>query len=170
MDKCKPVRVPIDSNFKYSGEADPRFETKCRSLIGALLYISLCSRPDSMVPVNILARHQHIANENLWIALKRFLCYLQGTVDLSFEFPVDTRILINIEAYADADADWAGDTATRKSTSGYIIKLFGCLVLWQSRRQSSVSLSTAESEYIFASQNTFWQVSLALILSGLCMD
>ena len=103
MDKCKPVRVPIDSNFKYSGEADPRFETKCRSLIGALLYISLCSRPDSMVPVNILARHQHIANENLWIALKRFLHYLQETVVIIEISSRQNNAVINLEAYADAD-------------------------------------------------------------------
>uniref|UniRef100_A0A8D8ZJ24 Copia protein n=1 Tax=Cacopsylla melanoneura TaxID=428564 RepID=A0A8D8ZJ24_9HEMI len=168
MDKCKPVSVPIDPNFTYSGEADPRYETMCRSLIGALLYVSLCSRPDIMVSVSILARNQHIANENLWIALKRVLRYLQGTVDLSLEFPVDKNPEIDLEAYA--DADWAGDTATRKSTSGYIIKLFGCLVLWQSRRQSSVSLSTAEAEYISASEACSDIIWTVYILNDLGID
>lgn len=168
MDKCKPVSVPIDPNFTYSGEADPKFEAKCRSLIGALLYVSLCSRPDIMVSVSILARYQHIANENLWIALKRVLRYLQGTVDLSLEFPVDKNCEIDMEAYA--DADWAGDSTTRKSTSGYIIKLFGCLVLWQSRRQSSVSLSTAEAEYISASEACSDIIWTLYILNDLGID
>ncbi|KAI5727868.1 hypothetical protein M8J77_007947 [Diaphorina citri] len=149
MDQCKPVTVPIEPNFIYSGDYDSKYEAKCRSLIGALLYVSLCSRPDIMVSVSILARYQHIANECLWIALKRVLRYLQGTINLSLEFPGDNQA-VDIEAYA--DADWAGDVATRKSTSGFVIKLFGCLILWQSRRQSSVSLSTAEAEYISASE------------------
>lgn len=46
------------------------------------------------------------------------------------------------------DADWAGDHADRKSTSGYAFILKGSPVSWESKKQSSVSLSTSEAEYI----------------------
>ena len=47
-----------------------------------------------------------------------------------------------------SDADWAGDLAERKSTSGYTFMLLGAPVSWGSKKQPSVSLSTSESEYI----------------------
>ena len=47
-----------------------------------------------------------------------------------------------------ADADWAGDHADRKSTSGYAFIVMGAPVSWKSKKQSSVSLSTSEAEYV----------------------
>ena len=47
-----------------------------------------------------------------------------------------------------SDADWAGDLADRKSTSGYTFMLFGAPVSWGSKKQPIVSLSTSETEYI----------------------
>ena len=46
------------------------------------------------------------------------------------------------------DADWAGDIDSRKSTTGYIIKLNECVVSWVCKKQTSVALSTAEAEYM----------------------
>jgi hypothetical protein len=48
------------------------------------------------------------------------------------------------------DADWAGSIDERRSTSGAWFYLGECLVSWLSKKQSSVSLSTAEAEYIAA--------------------
>lgn len=149
VETCKSVPTPMDPKFTYSGELDPKYEHQCRSLVGALLYVSLCSRPDVTTAVSILTRYQHIANETLWIALKRILRYLRGTINLSLFFP-GYQEHDGVQAFA--DADWAGDAVTRKSTSGYIIQLFGYTVLWQTRRQNSVSLSTAEAEYISLSE------------------
>ena len=47
-----------------------------------------------------------------------------------------------------SDADWASDSTDRKSTSGYIIQLSGSTIDWMSKKQSSVSLSSCESEYV----------------------
>ena len=47
-----------------------------------------------------------------------------------------------------SDADWAGDYADRKSTSGYVFMLMRGPVSWGSTKQSSVSLSTSGAEYI----------------------
>ena len=78
------------------------------------------------------------------MAVKRILRYLQGTKSLGICFkPGDT---LDFRGYS--DADWAGDYADRKSTSGYVFLLMGAPVSWGSKKQSSVSLSTSEAEYI----------------------
>ena len=50
-----------------------------------------------------------------------------------------------------SDADYAGDTETRRSTTGYIFMISGGAVSWTSQRQSTTSLSTTEAEYVAAS-------------------
>lgn len=45
------------------------------------------------------------------------------------------------------DADWAGDRGTRRSTTGYIFKLFGGAISWRSKLQPTVALSSTEAEY-----------------------
>jgi hypothetical protein len=58
-----------------------------------------------------------------------------------------------------SDADWAGDLDERKSTSGYTFLLSGRTITWCSKKQSCVTLSTMESEYVAclaAVQETVW--------------
>lgn len=68
-----------------------------------------------------------------------------------------------------SDADFAGDSETRKSTSGYVIKLGGNLISWGSRKQNSVALSTTESEFISACgavQEVIWLDRLVKDICG----
>ena len=53
---------------------------------------------------------------------------------------------LTIRGYS--DSDWAGDHATRKSTSGFIFMLNGGPVSWCSKRQATVALSSTEAEYV----------------------
>jgi len=50
------------------------------------------------------------------------------------------------------DADWAGDTDTRRSHTGHILMMNGDPISWKSRRQDNVSLSTPEVEFVAVSQ------------------
>jgi hypothetical protein len=52
----------------------------------------------------------------------------------------------NIIGYA--DADWANDIEDRKPITGYVLKVFGSTVSWTTRKQSTVSLSSTEAEFI----------------------
>ena len=57
------------------------------------------------------------------------------------------------------DASFAADLVTRRSTAGYVFKIAGGPVSWQSRMQTSVALSSMESEYMAASaaaQEAIW--------------
>jgi hypothetical protein len=54
------------------------------------------------------------------------------------------------------DADWVGSIDDRRSTSGAAFYLGECLVSWLSNKQSSISLSTVEVEYIAAAACCTW--------------
>jgi hypothetical protein len=69
-----------------------------------------------------------------------------------------------------ADADWAGDLDNRRSTTGYIFKIFGGAVAWKSRRQPTVANSTTEAEYMASSDATRQAIWIRLFLNGLGLD
>ena len=49
------------------------------------------------------------------------------------------------------DSDFATNKETRKSTTGYVVTVGGCLVSWSSKAQPSVTLSSTEAEFVAAS-------------------
>ena len=76
--------------------------------------------------------------------MKRVLRYVSGsrTMGICFDGAAELRAL----GYC--DADWAGDVKDRKSTSGYIFMMGGSALSWASRKQTVVSTSSCEAEYI----------------------
>ena len=94
-------------------------------------------------------------------AVKRVFRYLRGTSHFKLNFQVDDSITSSTEVYV--DSDWAGDRTDRKSISGYVGLIDGGAVSWGSRKQTSVSLSTVEAEFIVAStavKEILWHRSL----------
>ncbi|KXJ62360.1 hypothetical protein RP20_CCG010799 [Aedes albopictus] len=119
-----------------------------RSLIGALLYVAVNARPDIASAVSILGRKVSAPTENDWKAAKRIVKYLKGTMEMRLRFePGKEWALVGY-----SDADWAGDHASRRSTTGFIFFFGSGPVAWASRRQTSVSLSSMEAEYIALSE------------------
>lgn len=147
MTDCNAVSTPMDPNFKLSlinaESSDEKQEHRCRKLIGCLMYAMTGTRPDLCFPVSFLSRFQSQASEELWVALKRVLRYIKGTVDLCLVYTKGDQCL---KGYA--DADWAGDLTERKSTSGYLFQVGPSTVVWSSKKQRTVALSSTEAEYI----------------------
>ncbi|XP_071694646.1 uncharacterized mitochondrial protein AtMg00810-like [Rutidosis leptorrhynchoides] len=76
-------------------------------------------------------------------ALKRIIRYIKGT--LSFDLQLRKSSLHSLVFYM--DADWGGCPDTRRSTSGYCVFLGDNVISWSSKRQATVSRSSAEAEY-----------------------
>ena len=66
-----------------------------------------------------------------------------------------------------SDSDYAGDTDTRRSVSGYVIYLCGAPISWRSKAQRSVTLSSTEAEWIALSEVAKEVLFIAQILK--CM-
>jgi hypothetical protein len=76
--------------------------------------------------------------------MKHVLRYLRGTVGYGLRYA--SSVDMSLQGYA--DADWAGSTVDQKITSDCCFTLGSAMVSWCSRKQSSVTLSIAEAEYI----------------------
>ncbi|GJZ01053.1 ribonuclease H-like domain-containing protein [Tanacetum coccineum] len=138
-----PCRTPIDTEKKLGPEGSPVTDpTLYRSLAGSLRYLTF-TRPDLSYAVQQSCLYMHDPRDPHLNALKCVLHYLQGTTDLGLQlFRSTTSQLI---AYS--DADWACCPATRRSTSGYCVFLGDNLLTWSSKRQDTLSRSSAEVEY-----------------------
>ncbi|CAA7037224.1 unnamed protein product [Microthlaspi erraticum] len=143
MTDCNPCSTPVDTKEKLSLEGAPVSDpTLYRSLAGALQYLTF-TRPDIAYAVQQVCLFMHDPREPHFAALKRILRYIKGTISHGLHIhksPVDQLI-----AYS--DADWAGCPSTRRSTSGYGVFLGDSLISWSSKRQPTVSRSSAEAEY-----------------------
>ncbi|KAI3748889.1 hypothetical protein L6452_12302 [Arctium lappa] len=138
-----PMAPPLTLNKDPSGK--PVNVTAYRGMIGSLLYLT-ASRPDIMYSTCLCARYQSEPKESHLIAVKRIFRYLKGTPNLGLWYPKDSGF--DLTGYS--DSDFAGCKLDRKSTTGGCQLLGGKLVSWTSKKQNSVSTSTAEAEYVAA--------------------
>ncbi|KAG3049690.1 hypothetical protein PI125_g26544 [Phytophthora idaei] len=145
MDECKAVVSSVDMSTRLvPSDAATKVNAPFREAVCALMHLMTATRPDIAYAVGYVSRFMENPQDEHWVAVKRIFRYLQGTETHGICFkPGD-----NIDFRGYSDANWAGDLADRKSTSGYTFMLMGAPVSWGSKKQSSVSLSTSEAEYI----------------------
>ncbi|CAI7854502.1 unnamed protein product [Closterium sp. NIES-54] len=128
--------LPSDESVEPSGPYP--------ELVGCLMYLMTCTRPDLAYPLSILARYvasrrhrpEHMA------AAKRVLRYLCSTSGLGLVLGGRRPVVLT----SHADASWADDQATQRSSQGYTFSLGSGSVLWRSTRSSSVLGSSCEAE------------------------
>ncbi|XP_051168426.1 uncharacterized protein LOC127286153 [Leptopilina boulardi] len=117
-----------------------------RQAVGSLLYLAGATRPDISYAVNVLSRHQVSPTEDDWKMVKRVFRYLKGTKNLRLRYKGETD---DLEGFSDASF---GDCKNSLTTSGYLIKLFGDTISWRTHKQTYVSLSTCQAEYVAMSE------------------
>jgi len=98
-----------------------------------------------------LSKYVQFPGTNHMLAAEHVLCYLRGTWNQTIRYSRDPRANPNV-LWGWVDADWAGDTDTRRSHIEYILMMNGGPFSWKSRRQDNVSLCTSEPEFVAASQ------------------
>ncbi|XP_066395941.1 uncharacterized mitochondrial protein AtMg00810-like [Miscanthus floridulus] len=144
MANCKSVATPADMKGKASATDGTLIDdaTSYRSLAGALQYLTI-TRPDIAYAVQQVCLHMHAPRDVHLTMLKRILRYVKGTAHLGIQLHAISSPTIT--AYS--DADWVGCPDTRRSTSGFCVFLGSSLISWSSKRQTTVSRSSAEAEY-----------------------
>jgi len=139
-----PLNVDIFEIVKCGGKGAERCdETLYRRTIGNLLYISNCTRPDLSFAVSFLAQFCNDPLQGHWSGVKHLMRYLKQTKDLCLTFSKSNRPMLSF-----CDSDFAQNKWDRKSFSGLIIQLANGTVIWSSRKQTSVSMSTVVAEYL----------------------
>ncbi|KAG5865328.1 hypothetical protein JTB14_015121 [Gonioctena quinquepunctata] len=154
--------------YKNRNSNDDKFinEDIYRSAIGALLYLSVNTRPDICVATSILGTNVSDPYTYDWSEVKRILKYLNGTIDMEIKLGKRSSDIDEDILYGYADADWAGDRSDRKSNSGYLIKFMGAMFDWRCKEQTCVALSSTEAEFISLSEAS----QQAIYLKGLLQD
>lgn len=165
MDDAKPAATPMETGEapleKQSIEtATPVEAVRYQSAVGSLMYLMTTTRPDIAFAVSMVSRFAQSPNDSHWKAVKRIMRYLRGTASRGVTLGSGSAKLTGY-----SDADWGGDQATRRSTSGYIFMMGGGPVSWCSKRQATVALSSCEAEYIALTQATKEAVWLRLLLA-----
>jgi histone deacetylase 1/2 len=155
MQGAKPLACPTTSGMKlslYDGTLLPD-STEYRRVMDALQYCTI-SRPDISYAVNQLCQFMHNLEDTHWMAIKRVLRYLKGTVDYGLYYAPST-----LDIHVFCDSDWAGNPDDRRSTSGFIIFLEKNLISWCAMKQGVVSRSSTEAEYqsmALATAEAYW--------------
>lgn len=114
-----------------------------RSMIGSLLYLT-ASRPDITFVIGICARYQVEPKMSHINQMKRILNYINGTNDYGILYSHGSNYIL----VGYCDADWVGNADDRKNTSEGCFFLENNLISWFNKKQTCVSLSTDEAEYI----------------------
>jgi hypothetical protein len=165
MENCHPISTPGDSSAKLhkpEQDAGASKQFPYRELIGSLMYLAVWSRPDIAYITSVLSQYLENPDETHWNAGKRVLRYLAGTPKVGIKFGKGSDILIGY-----SDADYAGDIDNRLSRSGIIFVLNGGPVSWTSQKQSTISTSTCQAEYVAAFEATKSAVWLRRLMHDL---
>ncbi|CAI7872939.1 unnamed protein product [Closterium sp. NIES-54] len=113
-------------------------------LVGCLMYLMSCTRPDLAYPLSLLARYEAPGRHRKvhWDAAKRVLRYLCSTSGMGLVLGGRARVVLT----GHADASWVDDLATQRSSQGYTFSLGSGSVSWRSTRSSSILSSSCEAE------------------------
>ena len=158
MIDANPVSTPLDVSSKLmhaSDDSDTVDVQLYQSAVGSLLYLSVATRPDIAFAVSNVAKYCAKPSKQHWIAVKRIMRYLKGTLNYGLRYASSH----NTQCVGFSDADFAGDIDDRKSTTGYMFQMCGAAISWRSKKQTCVALSTAEAEYVAlasAGQEALW--------------
>ena len=149
MQDSKPRYTPceVKSNVINKTLLDENDANLYRQIVGCLIYLMTCMRPDLSFTVTKLSQHMSKPDVYHMTMAKHALRYVKGTVQGKLIFRKSDEPLI-IEGYC--DADWASSLEDRKSITGYCFQISptGPMISWKSRKQPTVALSTCEAEYM----------------------
>ena len=140
----KPANFPMEQNHKLALSTSPLLEhpEMYRRLVGRLIYLGV-TRPDLAYSVHTLSQFMQTPRIDHWQAALRVVRYLKGSPGQGLLL----RAKDSLQITGWCDSDWASCPITRRSVSGYFIQLGSSPVSWKTKKQHTVSMSSAEAEY-----------------------
>ncbi|KAG1679431.1 hypothetical protein FOA52_007723 [Chlamydomonas sp. UWO 241] len=146
LSECRTRDVPLSVGEILRKDSDNLLGTsQFAELVGSLLYLSNCTRPDITYAVNKLSRYMSCSTPQHMQAALSVPRYLSGTAGLGLLYGPSADGSKPVKGYD--DADYAGCVDTRRSTTGFVVTYNGTAVSWKSTTQQTVSRSTTEAEY-----------------------
>ncbi|CAI7838048.1 unnamed protein product [Closterium sp. NIES-53] len=142
-----PQSTPLPTSHSLSAQpSDESVELSgpYPELVGCLMYLMTCTRPDLAYPLSLLARYVAPGRHRKvhWDAAKRVLRYLCSTSGMGLVLGGRAQVVLT----GHADAYWVDDLATQRSSQGYTFSLGSGSISWRSTRSSSVLSSSCEAE------------------------
>ncbi|CAH9140337.1 unnamed protein product [Cuscuta epithymum] len=141
---AKPASFPMEqhhglalANGELLADAEPY-----RRLVGRLIYLSF-TRPDVAYAVHILSQFMQAPCQEHWHAALRVVRYLKGCPGQGILLSSSCDLLLS----GWCDSDWASCPLTRRSLSGWVVFLGSSPISWKTKKQHTVSRSSAEAEY-----------------------
>ena len=174
MEECKPIGTPLDAKATLEKLLDEEYEKHLQEMqgipykeaVGSLMYAMVATRADLAFAVSVVNQFMSKPSPMHWAAVKRIMRYLK--------YSVDKKLCLggkNITLTGYCDADWGGDSSTRKSTMGYVFFVGEGAISWNSKRQPTVALSTTEAEYMAVSQSAKEAIWLQQLMADVgCMQ
>ena len=161
----QPVSSPLDSTKLTSPDdkdyvANEQFKRTYQGKIGSLNYLMVVTRFDIAYAVGLVSRYASNPTTTHMKAVDRIFAYLKKTHMSGIQY-FHNSVNDNLQGYA--DSDWAGCLDTRRSTTGWMIRIGGAPISWQSKRQRTVALSSCEAEYMAAaecSKEIMWLIGI----------
>jgi hypothetical protein len=160
LSSCRPAQTPLPSSAlspvapsnALPDVSDAELKPKYQRLVGCLLYLAVTTRPDIAYASMWLGQFSSNPSRSHFLAAKHVLRYLAGTRHLALEYGVTQPSAPDslrgfMRNLACSDADWASDSADRRSISGFCFFFEGSLVSWSAVKQRAVALSSTEAEY-----------------------
>jgi hypothetical protein len=109
------------------------------------------TRPDIAYAVSMVNRYMHNPGKGHWNAVKWILHYVKGSIDLGLVFNINKATSGDVIRFV--DSDYGSDLDKGRSISAYIFSLCAGAISWKVSLQSITTLSTAEAEYVAATED-----------------
>lgn len=161
---CKPSSFPMEQNQKLALDTGQLFSNppRYRRLVGRLIYLTI-TRPEITYSVHILSQFMQAPRQAHWDAAMHVLRYLKSSPGQGIILPKDN----DLQLVGYCDSDWASCPLTRRSTTGYLMKLGSAPISWKTKKQTTVSKSSSEAEYRAMNQAVSEIIWLRSLLSSL---
>ncbi|XP_069152763.1 secreted RxLR effector protein 161-like [Solanum lycopersicum] len=146
MNNCNLAETPTEAGLqlvKYPEEGRKVDSRVFKQIVGSLMYLTT-TRPDIMYSVSLVSRYMECPQEIHLVAAKRILRYVQGTIDCGVFYKRGNKS----DFLGFTGSEYARYKDDRKSTSAYVFMLGSGAVAWSSKKQSIITSSITEAEFV----------------------